>query len=120
MTRKAAAWTAHQLMALAASEPDLGPKPRGPSPWLGRWREGCTTDVVYRWLADPVRCRFWHARDAVISGTGCSGKAVDWALLFLRSQKAVDLTTDPRCGRYHRYRAAAGFEPRKPREHADA
>jgi hypothetical protein len=33
---------------------------------------------------------------------------VDWALLFLRSLGALEVTEDPRCGRYHRYRLAPG------------
>lgn len=101
-TEGSMSWLAYQIAAVA----EASPASRGPSPQLGRWRSGRTSEVVHTWLATRERARMWWTRDEIILGTGRSQKAVDWALLFLRGTGAVEITSDPRCSRYHRYRAA--------------
>jgi hypothetical protein len=105
MTDGAMSWISLQLALSAANKPASLALQRAPSPLLGKWRTGSATEHVYLWLAHRGRARVWWSREAIVAGTGRSAKSVDWALLFLRSVEAVEITSDPRCGRYHRYRA---------------
>jgi hypothetical protein len=102
------AWVSMQILRDSAQERRA---PRVPSPLLGRFRAGSTTEVVFLWLSERQRSRVWWSRDSIVSGTGRPQKAVDWALLFLRSIYAVEVTSDPRCMRYHRYRLKPGAKP---------
>ena len=97
-----------QLLRMTQSAGEA-PAPRGPSPLLGKCRSGSTTEIVFEWMTARGRGRVWWTKDAIVLGTGRTPKAVDWALLFLRSVEAVEITSDVRNARYHRYRALPGF-----------
>ena len=107
MNQTPASWMTQQILGGAWAQ-EQAPK-RRPSPCLGRWRTGCTTDEVWAWLSAPARGRGWWTRESIIVGVGASsGKAVDWALLYLRAWRRVEHREDPRNSRYHLYRAAEG------------
>jgi hypothetical protein len=113
------AWISVQLLRISAQAAEQATPPRAPSLLLGKWRSGSTTEAVFEWLADKSRSRVWWPRGSIVRGTGRSQKAVDWALLFLRSVEAVEISTDMRCGRYHRYRVVPGRKAqqlRRPNE----
>ena len=44
-------------------------------------------------------------RQQIVTGTHRTGKAVDWALIYLRATKRIEVSEDPRNSRYLRYRA---------------
>lgn len=66
---------------------------------------GSATEAVHRYLSERAG-RGWVQRRQIVAATGRSGKAVDWALIFLRANKLVEASEDPRNTRYLRYRAA--------------
>lgn len=91
---------AMQLVRYASVQPvKKGFNPRPP----GQIQPGSATDAVLTYLrSNPER---WHTRAAVIRETGRTAKAVDWALLYLRSQSlVVCLASDARNSRYLIYR----------------
>lgn len=106
------AWLSMQLLRCADRAADLPNKRRVPSPLLGRWRAGATSEAVFCWLANPRRARVWWTKAAIVAGTGASPKAIDWALSFLRGIGAVELIQDSRNERYHRYRVTGGAAAR--------
>ncbi len=119
-TQKGIAWVSVQLLRISAQAAEQATTPRAPSPLLGKWRQGSTTEAVFEWLSDKRRSRVWWPRDSIVRGTGRSQKAVDWALLFLRSVEAVEISTDMRCGRYHRYRVVPGRQAQHFKRASDA
>lgn len=101
-------WVAQQL-ARSAQPPGLGLEiPRyNPRP-SGVMLEGKTTQAVLIFLqANPRR---FHTHLEIMQGTRRTGKAVDWALAFLRSTGKVEAyrQADHRNGRYLRYRLVGG------------
>lgn len=65
---------------------------------------GSATHAVWEYLSNR-QVSGWVTRQQIVSATGCTGKSVDWALIFLRTVKAIETSQDPRCTRYLRYRA---------------
>lgn len=101
-------WVAQQL-ARSARPSGLGLEiPRyNPRP-AGAMLEGKTTQAVLIFLQANPRRFYTHLE--IVRGTARTGKAVDWALAFLRSTNRVEACreTDHRNGRYLRYRLASG------------
>ena len=100
------AWTASQLALIAEKRavglglqtPRYNPRPAGVI------REGSATDAELAILAARRGMFMSHAQ--IAKATGRSIKAVDWALLYLRSQGLVECVPDAaRNPRYLRYRA---------------
>lgn len=56
----------------------------------------------------------WITRHLIVDGTGRTGKSVDWALIFLRANKLVEASEDPRNARYLRYRLVPLDSTTKP------
>ncbi len=102
-----AAWMVDQLTLIAEKRQGLGLQvPRyNPRP-AGVIREGSATAAVLTYLA--TRRGIWLTHAQIVKGTGRSGKSVDWALLFLRSQHLVESVPDAaRNSRYRRYRCTS-------------
>lgn len=88
-----------QVLASAPS-PLIKPPRFNPRP-PGVIRPGSTTDAVIRHLRAHGG---FQSHCQIVWATKRSGKAVDWALLFLRSQKLVRAVEDTsRNSRYLRY-----------------
>lgn len=94
-------WICQQI--IATRQVDNGTVRFNPKP-PGVFFPGSTTDIVYQWMlkqVGTVTC------SEVIEGTGCTRKAVDWALRFLTHGRLIvahpDISRNPR---YLRYRAA--------------
>lgn len=105
--RGGTAWIATELLRLSAqAAAQSSPPSRRENPGAGRWRSGSATETVFVWLHEARRRKVWWTKERIVRGTGCTPKSVDWALLFLRGVGLVEITTDPRCDRYHRYRIA--------------
>ena len=92
-------WVARQIGSLPGSEPrreQFNPRPAG---WI---QPGATTEAVLEYLThNPGK----YTRAQIIAATGRTEKAVDWALIFLRSQGKIVALPDPRHERYLRYTA---------------
>lgn len=100
-------WVAEQIRKVADAAGKLpGPELRfNPKP-PGVFREGSATEAVLFMLASHPHV--WLPRQAIVERTGRTGKAVDWALIFLRDQGLVETIRDgARNPRYIRYRATA-------------
>jgi hypothetical protein len=69
---------------------------------------GSTTEAVHDFLRRrrDIAPNSWIPRSLVVHATGRTGKAVDWALTFLRAKGLVESSEDPRNARYLRYRLA--------------
>lgn len=96
-------WMAQRIIAAANRDLDPGNAPPrfNPRP-PGVIREGSATQQVLQFLEKHTGRYF--IRIQIVRATGCSERAVDWALLFLKAQqriKAVEDTT--RNSRYLRY-----------------
>lgn len=97
-------WTAQQLQARASNPGGLGLQvPRyNPRP-AGVIRAGSATHAVLGYLRE--RCSHWLNHRQICSGTGCTSRAVDWGLIFLKSQGLIECASDDgRNPRYLRYR----------------
>ncbi len=69
-------------------------------------REGSATDVVLAFLRNHPRRFFCHYE--ILSATGRSKVAVDWALIYLKNQDLIECVPDSiRNSRYLRYRITA-------------
>lgn len=97
------AWD-RQLLALAGRVANAPGARYNPRP-AGVIRRGSATHLVLMHLRSrPGFVRHWQiARD-----TSLSPKAIDWALIFLRSRGLVDAMPDGLHSRYLRYRARPG------------
>jgi len=98
-------WMARRIMAAANAEmqnpgPRFNPKPPGVC------LPGSATEAVIAFLNKHPTVFF--SRDQIIAGTGRTCKAVDWALLFLRTQHKVFVKNamPPSNTRHLRYRLA--------------
>lgn len=81
---------------LGLQSPRHNPRPPGVI------RNGSTTHLVLQLLqGDPGRY-FNHA--AITWNTKSTGKAVSWALLYLKAQGLIECVGDPRNERYARYK----------------
>lgn len=69
----------------------------------GVMRPGSTTEAVHRYLLNRPGLA-WVSRQQIVVAIGRGGKAVDWALIFLRAKHLVEASQDPQRGRYLRYR----------------
>lgn len=110
-------WITDQLVALATKRTDQPPaaprvaRPAGSvidagSAPLGVMRHGSATHAVYVYLADRrKRYAGWTSRHQIVTAVSRHHKAVDWALIYLRTVKLIETSQDPRCSRYLRYRA---------------
>ena len=98
-------WLAARIMDAANRAMDEKPAPRfNPRP-PGVIREGSATKAVLDFLSAHPTTFFQH--DQIVRATGRTGKAVDWALLFLRAQHRVIAREDTsRSARYLRYSIA--------------
>lgn len=73
---------------------------------LGVMRHGSATHAVYVYLVDRRRRHAgWVGRHQIVAAVGRHNKAIDWALIYLRTVKLIETSQDPRCTRYLRYRA---------------
>lgn len=99
------AWIAQQLLQQAGRRrgglpvelPRYNPRPAGVI------REGSATAAVLMVLQQR---RLFLSHHQIVAATGRSGKAVDWALLYLRQLGLVEVVPDAsRNSRYLRYRA---------------
>lgn len=71
-------------------------------------RRGSPTHILYEFMAEaPER---WFTEMEIRRFTGLSHSAASYAILFLSRRGFVDTTTDPRNGRYQRYRIRHGVE----------
>ena len=99
-------WITHQLLALGKGrdpvEVDAPPfNPRPP----GVIRDGSATAAVLEWMRTR-KAGVWWTRGQIMAGTRRSEKAVNWALLYLRSQGHIECVPDgARNPQYRRYRA---------------
>jgi hypothetical protein len=93
----------HQL----AVGPDKQPQPHRWLPPGDRQRgvicQGSATESVNAWLEAKHPIAYW-TRQQIVLGTGRPQKAVDWALIFLRTTGRVEACQDTRNPRYLRYR----------------
>lgn len=101
-------WMAARIIAaansaLAEGREEAAPRfnPRPP----GVIRPDGATQAVLKFLrASPGR---FFRREEIVIGTGCTDKAVDWALLYLRARGLVRAAGDTsRNSRYLRYSIA--------------
>lgn len=102
-------WVTQQILSIKrdAEPPRFNPRP------AGIMRPGSATEAVHQYLLGRPG-RGWVLRQQIVAGTHRSGKAVDWALIFLRHVGLIESSKDPERARYLRYRSV-----RKPRpEHA--
>lgn len=104
-------WVTHQILSIRrTAEPA---RTRNPKP-AGVMQPGSATQAVYDYLA-ALPHRRWVQRRQIVVGCGRTGKAVDWALIFLvrtgRVERSVD---DSRCSRYCRYRTTVQERDREP------
>lgn len=95
-------WLAARIMAASNAQQDNpGPRfnPRPPGVILA----GSATEAVYAFL--QLHAGVFFSRDQIIAGTARTDKAVDWALLFLRTQGriVVHKAVPPANTRYLRY-----------------
>lgn len=86
-------------------------KPAKPHRWMppnnrpkGEICQGSATDAVSAWLLNKHPLAWW-TRQQIVIGVDKGQKAVDWALIFLRSTGRVEICQDARNPRYRRYRA---------------
>ncbi len=99
-------WVARELLGLgrqalevAEPRPHYNPKPAGVI------RDGSATGAVLDWLV-ARKPGAWWTRGQIMAGTGRSEKAVNWALLYLRTQGRIECVPDgSRNPQYRRYRA---------------
>lgn len=95
-------WVTEQILSIrrTAEPARFNPRP------AGVMRPGSTTEAVLRYLQGRPG-RAWITRQQIVVATSRSGKAVDWALIFLRSLDLVEASQDPEPhrSRYLRYRA---------------
>jgi hypothetical protein len=98
------AWMANQIARMAAARPTAPDIPHyNPRP-AGVIRPGSATDVVLALLCKRGPSYLTHSQ--IIAQTGRTTKAVSWALIYLKSQKHIEATSDDaRNQRYQRYRA---------------
>ena len=101
-------WTTNQLLALGASasgrrtglalqEPRYNPKPPGVI------QQGSATDRVLALLREHDG--HWMRCAEIIVRTGCTAKAVSWALVYLSAVQLIERSnSDERNPRYLRYR----------------
>lgn len=101
-------WMAMQLAQMAARNKEPEAQRFNPRP-PGVIQPGSATEDVLVFLRSwPAK---FHTRAAIIIGTGRTQKSVDWALLFLRSQKIIECAHgDGRNSLYLRYRILAKVE----------
>lgn len=94
------AWITQQLLAIKrTAEPErFNPRPQGIC------APGSATDAVLTWLVERRGSGRWTYRQ-IVSGTRCTPKSVDWALIYLRHVGAVESLRDDRNPRYMSYRA---------------
>lgn len=93
-------WVTEQILSIKReAEPSrFNPRP------LGVMRPGSATEAVFKFLESRPG-RGWITRQQIVVATGRTGKAVDWALIFLRAVAVVESSQDPQRMRYLRYRA---------------
>jgi len=96
-------WITNQILAasnrggLNIDAPRYNPRP------AGEIRDGSATQAVLVFL--QARARLFHTHRQIVHGTARTDKAVNWAMLFLRSQNLVECVPDEsRNPRYLRYR----------------
>jgi len=104
------AWLAQQLLGAAAKAPPaihagcVNPRPPGVI------RPGSATEAVLALLRENPRRQFMCI--TIVQRTGCTRAAVDWALLYLRSQNLInthqDAERNPRYLRYSLAKASRG------------
>ena len=91
---------ANQLGGLNLQSPRYNPRPSGVI------RNGSATHAVLLLLqANPDRF-FNHS--AIVWQSGCTPKAVDWAIRYLAARGLLVRAPDPRSERYGRYRFSRG------------
>ncbi len=95
-------WLALQLRAIAETNQKPAAKPKfNPRP-AGVIQDGSATQAVMLFLKRHHDIYYTHFQ--ICRETGCSGKAVDWALRFLKQSGAIECVPDHvRNSRYLRY-----------------
>lgn len=92
-------WVAAQLALAVPEKPGLRFNPHPP----GVIREGSATEAVLQFLA--ARGGAFFNKEQIVERINRSGKAVDWALIFLRDQELIEAVPDSvRNPRFRRYR----------------
>jgi len=96
-------WVTRQILAIRREPPASRVVP---NPWpVGQVKPGCTSEAVLVWLLGRPD-RGWWTQGQIINGTARSKRAVDWALIYLRSTGRIEASVDDsRSARYLRYRA---------------
>lgn len=83
-------WTTQQLrtpLSRLIEPPRFNPRPRG------EVRPGSAADAVLRLLRSTPERSYW--RHQVIHHTGCTRKAVDWALSYLQALQLIEVSETP-------------------------
>lgn len=70
-------------------------------------RRGSATHQVLQVLAD--RRGQWLTRERLVWHSGCTRKAIDWALIYLRARRVIDVTTEL-IGGHQRFRLTEGAD----------
>lgn len=102
-------WIAQQILGIRRlGEPaENRPREQFGNRFVGQPSPGSATDIVLTWL-ESKRHVAWWTQQQIITGTGCTKRSVDWALIFLRSTDRVEVRRDDgRNARYLRYRMKA-------------
>lgn len=104
-------WVTQQILAIRRTAEPMRFNPRP----AGVMRPGSTTEAVHRYL-DERPGRGWVTRQSIVVATGRSPKAVDWALIFLRTINRIEASQDPEPhrSRYLRYRVVHMTKGRQP------
>ena len=74
-----------RLVAVPAAAPVLRFNPRP----AGVIRHGSATAIVLQFLR--ARPLLWTGHHAIVTGTNCTEKAIDWALIYLRRLELIRL-----------------------------
>jgi hypothetical protein len=97
---------APQHGGLNLNQPRFNPRP------AGLIRNGSATHILLELFRANPGLFFTHSQ--LRARTGCTVKATDWALIFLRSQQLIECATDDfRNARYLRYRLSKGSHVNK-------
>lgn len=102
-------WLAAQLLksnpgSLRLEVPRYNPRPPGVM------REGGAAQAIYQMLQRFPGRYFTHGE--VMARTGCTKRATDWGLRFLKSQNLIAFSSDEgRNSRYLRYAFIKGAKP---------
>lgn len=108
MTPNTNPWAVAFAQLTAPSAPENRAERFNPRP-AGVVRRGSPTHILYEFMTEASER--WFTELEIRRFTGLSHGAASYAILFLSRRGYLDTTTDPRNGRYQRYRIRQGVEP---------